>query len=106
MTGILLILALAVTVEAVVEYVKSIIKMVTDKDVKTLITQLAALAVSILLCFAAGADLYAVLGLDFALGLTFGVPGVGIVLTGIFGSRGANYVSDLVSKLRNIGGET
>ena len=69
MTGILLILALAVTVEAVVEYVKSIIKMVTDKDVKTLITQLAALAVSILLCFAAGADLYA------ALGLTFGVPG-------------------------------
>ena len=100
MTGVLLILALAVTVEAVVEYVKSIIKMVTDKDVKTLITQLAALAVSILLCFAAGADLYA------ALGLTFGVPGVGIVLTGIFGSRGANYVSDLVSKLRNSGGET
>ena len=100
MTGILLILALAVTVEAVVEYVKSIIKMVTDKDVKTLITQLAALAVSILLCFDAGADLYA------ALGLTCGVPGVGIVLTGIFGSRGANYVSDLVSKLRNIGGET
>lgn len=32
--------------------------------------------------------------------------GVGIVLTGIFGSRGANYVSDLVSKLRNIGGKT
>ena len=97
MSGIILILALAVTVEAVVEYVKSIIKLVTDKDAKTLITQLAALAVSILLCFAAGADLYAVLGLSFA------VPGIGIVLTGIFGSRGANYVSDLVRKLRDVG---
>lgn len=97
MSGIILILALAVTVEAVVEYVKSIIKLITDKDAKTLITQLAALAVSILLCFAAGADLYAVLGLSFA------VPGIGIVLTGIFGSRGANYVSDLVRKLRDVG---
>lgn len=97
MTGILLILALAVTVEAVVEYVKSIIKLVTDKDAKTLITQLSALSVSILLCFAADADLYAALGLSFA------VPGIGIVLTGIFGSRGANYVSDLVRKLRDIG---
>ena len=97
MSGIILILALAVTVEAVVEYVKSIIKLITDKDAKTLITQLSALSVSILLCFAAGADLYAVLGLSFA------VPGIGIVLTGIFGSRGANYVSDLVRKLRDVG---
>ena len=100
MSGIILILALAVTVEAVVEYVKSIIKLITDKDAKTLMTQLAALAVSILLCFAAGADLYAALGLSFA------VPGIGIVLTGIFGSRGANYVSDLVRKLRDIGTHT
>lgn len=97
MTGILLILALAVTVEAMVEYVKSVVKMVTERNVKTLITQLSALAVSILLCFAAGADLYA------ALGLSFSIPGIGIVLTGIFASRGANYVSDLVRKLRDIG---
>ena len=98
MTGILLILALAVTVEAMVEYVKSVVKMVTERNVKTLITQLSALAVSILLCFAAGADLYA------ALGLSFSIPGIGIVLTGLFASRGANYVSDLVRKLRDIGG--
>lgn len=98
MTGILLVLALAVTVEAMVEYVKSVVKVVTKRDAKTLITQLSALAVSILLCFAAGADLYA------ALGLSFSIPGIGIVLTGIFASRGANYVSDLVRKLRDIGG--
>ena len=98
MENIALILMLAVTAEGLVEYGKSVGKMVTERDVKTLITQLSALAVSILLCFAAGADLYA------ALGLTFSVPGIGIVLTGIFASRGANYVSDLVRKLRDIGG--
>ena len=38
-----------------------------------------------------------------AMGLSFSVPGIGIVLTGIFASRGANYVSDLVRKLRDIG---
>lgn len=31
--------------------------------------------------------------------------GIGIVLTGIFAGRGANYVSDLVRKMRDIGGE-
>lgn len=97
MRGILMVLALAVTVEAMVEYVKSIIKMVTERDGKTLITQLSALAVSILLCFAAGADLYTVLGLQFHL------PGVGIILTGIFASRGANYVSDLIRRLQSAG---
>ena len=62
MQGILLILALAVTVEAVVEYVKSIVKMFTEKDYRTAITQLSAAAIAIALCFAAGADLYAALG--------------------------------------------
>ena len=66
MQGILLILALAVTVEAVVEYVKSIVKMFTEKDYRTAITQLSAAAIAIALCFAAGADLYAALGLRFA----------------------------------------
>ena len=97
MTGILLVLALAVTVEVMVEYVNSVVKVVTERDAKSLVTQLSALAVSILLCFAAGADLYA------ARGLSCSVPVIGSVLTGIFASRGANYVSDLVRKLRDIG---
>ena len=50
MQGILLILALAVTVEAVVEYVKSIVKMFTEKDYRTAITQLSAAAIAIALC--------------------------------------------------------
>ena len=42
---------------------------------------------------AAGADLYA------AIGVPFTMPWVGRILTGIFASRGANFVSDLVSTL-------
>ena len=97
MQGILLILALAVTVEAVVEYVKSIVKRFTEKDYRTAITQLSAAAIAIALCFAAGADLYAALGLRFA------APWIGTALTGLFASRGANYVSDLIGKLQALG---
>ena len=97
MQGILLILALAVTVEAVVDYVKSIVKMFTEKDYRTAITQLSAAAIAIALCFAAGAELYAALGLRFA------APWIGTALTGLFASRGANYVSDLIGKLQALG---
>ena len=63
MQGIILILALAVVVEAVVEYIKSIGKMFATGDWKTAVTQLSAAAIAIALCFAAGADLFAALGL-------------------------------------------
>ena len=51
----------------------------------------------VLLCFGVGADFYA------ALGVNFNVAWLGIALTGIFASRGANYVSDLVKKLQALG---
>ena len=97
MQGIILILALAVVVEAVVEYIKSIGKMFATGDWKTAVTQLSAAAIAIALCFAAGADLYAALGLRFA------APWIGTALTGLFASRGANYVSDLIGKLQALG---
>ena len=50
--------------------------------------------VAVLLCVLSGADMYA------ALGVPFSVPAVGMVLTGIFASRGANFVNDLIGKLR------
>ena len=87
------ILMLAVTVEALVEYGKSIGKAIADKHTKTAITQLCAVAVSIGLCGLAGADLYAAVGVEFSL------PWVGRILTGIFASRGANFVSDLIGRL-------
>lgn len=93
MNGIMLIIALAVITEALVEYGKSIGHAFIEKNIKTAVTQLVAIVVSVLLCFAADADLFKVVGIVFAW------PWVGIVLTGILGSRGANYLSDFVSKI-------
>lgn len=93
MEGMALVLILAVTVEAVVEYIKSICAAFSGEGAKAAVLQLAAAVVSISLCFAADADLYA------ALGILFVKPAVGVVLTGIFASRGANFVSDLVGRM-------
>ena len=93
MTGLTLIITLTIVTEALVEYGKSIGKAFNGKDVKAAVTQVIAVIVSVLLCFAADADLFQVVG------ITFAWPWVGIVLTGILGSRGANYVSDFVAKL-------
>lgn len=93
MEGITLIIVLAIVTEALVEYGKSIGRAFAGNDSKTAFTQLAAIVASVLLCFAAGADLFKVVGINFTW------PWVGVVLTGILGSRGANYLSDLVSKI-------
>ena len=93
MDKLALIVMLAVTVEALVEYGKSIVKAFADRQAKTAVTQIMAVIVSVLLCFAAGADMYAAIGVSLA------YPWIGVLLTGIFASRGANFVSDLAGKL-------
>lgn len=55
------------------------------------------MALGVSLCFSAGADFYA------ALGVSFNAAWLGVALTGVFASRGANYVSDLVKKLQALG---
>lgn len=95
MDAVLLFMTLAITVEGLIEYVKT----VCTKDWKCSLVQAGALVVSIALCLLSGADIYAFLG------VTFQVPFVGSVLTGIFASRGANYASDMLGKLRS-GSET
>ncbi|MCI8554341.1 MAG: hypothetical protein HFJ80_05280 [Clostridiales bacterium] len=95
MTAAILMLILAVTVEALVQYSKAVMEMVTAKDYKTAVTQLCALAVAVVLCMASGADAYAALGISFG-----SVPWAGAVLTGVFASRGANYASDMIKRLQ------
>lgn len=94
---LVLVLMMAVTVEGLVEYAKTIGKALMDKQYKTAVTQGAAAVLSVLLCFAVGADFYAALDVEFT------APWIGVLLTGIFASRGANYVSDLVKKLQALG---
>lgn len=97
MDMIVLVLMMAITVEGLVEYGKTVGKAMLDKQYKIAITQGAALILSVLLCFAVGADFYSVLNVQFTL------PWVGCLLTGIFASRGANFVSDLFKKLQTLG---
>ena len=93
MTAILLFLTLAVTVEGLVQYIKTLIQ----GEKKAAVIQLGALIIAVALCILSGADIYA------ALGVTFGVPYVGCILTGIFASRGANYASDILGRLQAAG---
>ena len=86
-----IIIMLAVTVEALVEYGKSIIA-IAKGSWKSALLQMAAVASGVVLCLAADADLFRVMELGFA------VPWMGKVLTGILISRGANYLNDFVTK--------
>lgn len=95
MQAFLLILSLAVIVEALVQYAKTVIKMLENKQYKTFGTQLAALFIAVFICFAAGADIFALMGISFS------VHWLGTLLTGIVISRGSNYASDLIKRFQN-----
>lgn len=91
MDMLLLAVCMAVTVEGLVEYAKAVIE---HTDWRKLAVCLAGLAVSVGLCLMCGADVFGCFGVRFAWAPTGGI------LTGIFASRGANYLSDFVGRLR------
>ena len=94
MEGIALVLALAVVGEALVEYGSSIFKAFHAGEWKCAVKQICAVVLSVLVCFAASANLFEVLG------ILFFAPWVGVALTGVLASRGANFVSDIISKFK------
>lgn len=96
MNTILLAIVMAVTVEGLIEYAKTIGKAVAVSQYKTAVTQAVAVVLGVLLCLTVGADVYS------ALGVTFALPWIGTVLTGIFASRGSNYISDLAKRLQTV----
>lgn len=75
---------LAITIEALINLGKEIF----DKTIQW--QKIVAIVVAVFLAIASGKDLYAMVG------VTFSIPFVGMVLTGIAISRGSNYLSDLV----------
>jgi hypothetical protein len=79
------IMVIAVTIEGMVEYFSTVLQ-----KGQIAWKQVAAIAAGILLALLAQVDLYAVVGVVFT------VPYVGVVLTGIVLSRGANYASDFI----------
>ena len=96
MSTITLILMVAIVLEALVEYMKTIMKMVEDGDYKTAITQGITIALGIDLAFIFNLQLF---NGAYNIGIN---PIIDTVLTGILFSRGSNYFSDLVKRLTNI----
>lgn len=89
-----LIIAVAILIEALVEYGKTIADVFETGDKKTAITQLITIVLGILIAFAFNANAFEILKMPVN-------PTVGTILTGIIISRGSNYVSDLLSRIAN-----
>lgn len=98
MSAILMALMLAVIVEAIVEYGSTIWAMVEQKEHKKAVKQLCAIVLGVVFCIAANVDFFS------EIGMTFYVPWIGVVLTGVFISRGANYASDIIKRLQGMSG--
>ncbi len=101
MSTIALIVMVAIVLEALVEYIKTILKMVEDGDYKTAITQGVTIFLGIGLAFVFHLHLFNDAMSEFYDGLLID-PTIDTILTGILFSRGSNYFSDLVKRLTNV----
>ena len=86
--SLLILVIIALMCEAVVETLK-----MTFEKGKFKVDRIIALAVGVLIALVTNADLLSLTG------ITSKVPIVGVILTGILISRGANFIHDLISKL-------
>lgn len=82
----------AILVEAVWENLKMI-----WKEGKFNVNMIGSLVLGILICSLAGLDIFSIIGIGLNL------PVLGCILTGIIVSRGANFVNDIFSKLKDNG---
>lgn len=98
MKTIALIIMVAILCEALVEYAKTIMKMVEDKKYKTAITQAITIVLGVGLAFAFNLQLFNNAMVEFYEGLHIN-PILDMILTGILFSRGSNYFSDFVARL-------
>lgn len=96
MNSIALSLVIAVTVEGIMEYLKTLVMSFQNKKYKKLVYYTSSLLLSILLCFLGKIDLYSTLAIKFP------PAWLGILLTGIFASRGTNYMGAFTSQIENV----
>lgn len=101
LAGVFLILILvAALVEAVWEALKPVLEPAINwLDARAVpADRLAALIISLVICLGIGSqvDLFALLG------LTIGIPYLGVLLTAIILARGSNFVHDLLGSLDGV----
>lgn len=98
MKTIALIIMVAIVLEAIVEYFKTIIRMAEEGDYKTAITQCVTILLGVLFAFIFHLELFNGAMSEFYEGLKIN-PTIDTILTGILFSRGSNYISDLINRL-------
>ena len=98
MKMIALIIMVAIVLEGLVEYGKSIMYMVEDEEYKTAITQGITIVLGVCMSFVFGCQLFNKGLSEVYVGLSIN-PAIDMILTGILFSRGSNYFSDIVGKL-------
>lgn len=98
MKMIALIIMVAVLLEGLVEYAKTVMKMVEDKEYKTAITQGVTIVIGVLFAFIFHLHLFNSALAEVYEGLLIN-PVIDQILTGIIISRGSNYASDFIGKL-------
>lgn len=81
----------AILVEAIWENIKMVYQ-----EGKLSKSMIGSLVISILICVVANVDIFPVVGVSMS------IPFIGSILTGIVVSRGANFVNDLFSKLKEV----
>ena len=101
MKTIALALMVAVIVEAIVEYGNTIYEMVIDREYQKAVKQGSAILIAVLFAFMCHVTLLSWLMSD-AFGITVN-PIFDMVVSGIFMSRGANYLSNLIRLILNAG---
>lgn len=79
---------IAILVEAIVENIKT----TYENGING--TRIIALILAIVICILTQTGIFLLLGIDFT------IPIVDYILTGIVVSRGANFVNDIISKIR------
>ena len=92
MNHLVFLLMLAIVTEAVLQYGKEIARAVAGRQAKTAVTQVCGLALGVSLTLLCRASVFSEMPGEMP-------PVMGQVLSGIFISRGANYVSDWIKWL-------
>lgn len=98
MKTIALIIMVAIVLEALIEYFKTVMHMVETREYKTAITQAITIALGIFLAFAFKLQLFNGAMTEFYPELSLNTA-LDMILTGILFSRGSNYFSDLIGRL-------
>lgn len=94
MEKLLIIIMVALIAESVWETLK-----MTWQEGKISIDRIGALVVALVLCVGVRLDMLALLGINVT------IPFLGVILTGILISRGANFIHDLLVRIGQVGKE-